>query len=105
MTVKEATISFCAIEVPENTVDLEIINSGLDGELNYTGPLAKQVARIACNVLSAMLSLSNFKEGDLSITLDREGIKARLLFLAKQYGFDDIISEHKPVIRDKSHLW
>lgn len=105
MTIKEAVNSFVGIEVPENTTSLEIINAGLDGDAIYTGSLAIQVARVASNVLSVMLSLASLKEGDLTISYDREGIKARLLFLAKKYGFEDIVDEGKPVIRDKSHLW
>ncbi len=105
MTVKEAATALCSVEVPSAAVDLEIINSGLDGASQYSKSMEKQVARISYQVLAGLLPLSSFKEGDLTIQLDRDGIRARLRFLSGTYGFDDVLQAAKPVVRDRSNLW
>lgn len=105
MTVTEAVIAFCSIEVPSGAVALELINSGLDGTAEYSAGIETQVARTACNVLAGLLPLSSFKEGDMTVQLDRDGIKARIYYLANKYGFTDILEVGKPVVRDKSNVW
>lgn len=105
MTNKEAVIAFCSLEVPSNTVDLELINSSISGISEYNVAQKEQVARTACNVLSALLGLASFKEGDLTIAIDRTGIEKRILYLANQFGFTDLINAGKPQIRDRSDLW
>jgi len=93
MNIKEAVFGFCLIEVNGQTVELELLNAGLNGADNYLPQLAASVAKVSCNVLSAMLSLNNVKEGDLSISYDKDGIKKRLFYLAQQYGFDDVLDQ------------
>lgn len=105
MTIKEAVTSFCSVEVPSGAVDLELINSGLDGAGTYSAGVETQTARTAANVLAGLLPLSSFKEGDMTIQLDRDGIKARIYYLANKYGFTDILEVGKPVVRDKSNVW
>lgn len=105
MTITEAVVSMCSIEVPSNTVDLEIINGGLNGGDQYSAPLASSIARISCNVLAGILPLASFKEGDLTITINTAGVRARLEWLANKYGFDDILAVGKPTVRDKSYVW
>jgi hypothetical protein len=98
MNIREAVSSFVSIEVNASTIALEIINAGMTPEQDYSADLQTVVARIAANVLSSMLSLSSVKEGDLTLNYDREGILKRLLYLAKSYGFSDLIAQHSPSI-------
>lgn len=105
MTITQAVTSFCGIEVPGGTVELEIINGNLNGAGTYSAPLESQVAKVAYAVLSAMLPLSSFKEGDLTIQINTAGVKARLEYLSKKYGFEDVLEVGKPTVRDRSYLW
>lgn len=105
MTIREAVIAICSLEVPSNTVDLEIINSNLNGYADYDPSMKATVSRISMNVLSALLGLASFKEGDLTIQLDQSGILARIKWIAGDNGFTDITDAGKPKIRDRSYLW
>jgi len=105
MTVKEAAIAQCSIEVPSTAVDMEMINSGLNGAAEYNQSFEKQVADVAYRVLSGLLPLRSFKEGDLTIQLDTKGIQARLAFLSAKYGFEDVLAPATPVVRNRSNLW
>lgn len=105
MTIREAVVAICSLEVPSNTVDLEIINSSLNGSAEYVVSMKSTVSRTSINVLSALLGLSSFKEGDLTVQLDREGIMARIKWIAADNSFNDITEAGKPKIKDKSYLW
>ena len=105
MNIREAVNSICSLEVPSNTIEVEMINSGLNGSMEYYSSLKNQVSRTSINVLSALLPLSSFKEGDLTIQLDKAGILARIKWIAADNGFTDILDADKPKIRDKSYLW
>lgn len=104
MTIKEAVIAICSLDVPGNTVDLELINSGLNGADTYLLSMKIEASRTAINVLSALLPLTSFKEGDLTIQLDREGIIARIKWIANDNGFDDVL-DTRPKVRNKSMYW
>ena len=105
MNIKGAVLAFCAVEVNPSTVSLEIINAAMTEEETYLLEDINKVARIACNVLSSMLVLSSVKEGDLTISYDTKGIENRLLYLAEQFGFEDILNATQPKVRDRSNLW
>jgi hypothetical protein len=105
MNIKEAVLAFCAIEVNNSAVELEVINSGLNPGDDYTTQDERKVARTACNVLSTMLVLDSLKEGDLTISYNREGMIKRLLLLASKYGFAEIIKGLKPKVIDRSEIW
>jgi hypothetical protein len=104
MTIKEAVIAFCSVTVNPSTVDLEIINSGLFGTDAYSQSLENEVAKIACKVLSAVLPLKSFREGELTINYDSEGIKNRLFSLSNQYGFTDFEVSQTPTI-SSPNVW
>lgn len=95
MTVKEAVTAQCGVLVNPDTVDLEVINAGLDGSATYTAAMITDVAKAACNVLASHLGISNVKEGDLSYSFDQDGIKARLNYLSDKHGFTEFQSVPK----------
>lgn len=105
MTIKEAVLAFCSVEVSDKTVDLEIINKYLNPDTDYVASMEKDVAYVALSVLSSLYIVNTFKEGDLTIQYDREGIKQRILFLANKYGLPEFIDQFKPKVVDKSYLW
>lgn len=102
MTVREAVLAQCAVEVNENLVDLEIINSDLNGVDTYANDLEKEVAYVACKVLHGLI-YSSLKEGDLTISYDKDLLQRRLSYLAGKHGFDEFNSQ--PKVRNKSYLW
>lgn len=89
MTNKQAVLAFCAVMVNEPTAELELLNADLDPSANYSAADKEAIAKVSCSVLSSTLALSSVKEGDLTISCDREGIKSRLVFLSNQYGFTE----------------
>ncbi|WP_114752296.1 DUF6706 family protein [Pleomorphovibrio marinus] len=102
MTVRGAVLAQCAIEVNEDLVDLEIINSDLNGVDTYSNDLEKEVAYVACKVLQSLI-YSSLKEGDLTITYDKDLLQKRLSYLSGKHGFDEFNSQ--PKVRNKSYLW
>jgi len=98
MNNKSAVLAFCAIEVNDSTISLELINSGIDELADYEVSNESLIARISCNALSSLLTISSLKEGDLTIGYSLEGINQRLKFLANKYGFNDILEKLEPKI-------
>lgn len=105
MNNKQAVIAFCAIDVNDSTVCLELLNAGITELEPYDGSNQSSIALVACNVLNSMLALSGIKEGDLTINYDREGIKSRLLFLAKKYGFTDLLTQFGEPTISSPKVW
>lgn len=101
MTITNATLAACAVMVNPQTVELELINAGLDGAGNYTASLEKEVAKVACKVLSGTLALASVKEGDLTVSYDKEGIKSRLAYLSNLHGFTEFQSQSPTVSSPK----
>lgn len=101
MTITEAVTAQCAVLVNPATVDLEIINAGLDGSATYTAAMREDVAKTACNVLASHLGLSSVKEGDLTYSFDQKGIKDRLAFLSNQFGFTEFTLDEPTISSPK----
>lgn len=98
MTVKEALISVVAIKFDQSDVELNkvFIDRGLDGESIYDRSKSQLVDLASVDVLITLLGLNSVSEGDMSISYDREGIKTRLLFLAKKHKLTSIIEAIEP---------
>lgn len=98
MTVKEALVSVVAIKFDQSDVELNkvFIDRGLDGESTYDRSKSQLVDLASVDVLITLLGLNSVSEGDMSISYDREGIKTRLLFLAKKHKLTSIIEAISP---------
>jgi len=98
MTVKEAL--FSVIEIKFNLSDGEVNKALIDRDLNgddmYSKEQSVRIDLAAVDVLLTLFGLSSFSEGDMSISYDREGLKARLLFLAKKHGLTSVLDAIDP---------
>lgn len=101
MTNKEAVLSLCGVSVNESAADLELINAGLDASGAYSSANQSTIAKAACEVLNSMLSISSVKEGDFSVSIDRQGIQDRLVYLASKFGFTQFLSQGPTVSSPK----
>lgn len=99
MNKKEAFLNVVQVgTVDESTALLYLLSSNINGDDEYTGDLA-ELEKCAVPCLHSLLAVSSQSEGAASWSLDREGIKVRLLFLAKMHGFKDIVAELSTVAK------
>lgn len=93
MTNREAILSVVQIKIDID--EFEIAKAAIDHDLNaddaYVKENSKSVDLVVVDLLMTLLGLSSVKEGDMTISWDTNGIKARLLFLAKKHGLHGIL--------------
>lgn len=107
MTIKEAVLSVIQIkDVSDAELEKALIDRELDGNSEYKKENADNVDLVAVDMLVTLLGLSSVKEGDMSVSWNTEGIKTRLLFLAKKHNLHEILDliDPKPTI-EAVRLW
>lgn len=101
MTKKEAFLEVVQVGSLESiTAELYLLSAGIISDEDFTGDLNElELAAIPC--LQSLLPLTSLGEGAWSEGRSREGIKDRLLLLARKHGLDDVISAllKKPQIK------
>ncbi|WGQ15578.1 DUF6706 family protein [Sphingobacterium faecium] len=99
MTKEEAFLNVVQVgSVDESTAQLYLLSSKINGEDEYTGDLA-ELEKCAIPCLQSLLIVTSQSEGSWSEGRDREGIKSRLLFLAKKHGDKSVLNELTPTIK------
>lgn len=98
MTNKAALIATLQVSVPDPSVDLALINAVIDGTATYTVAMQEQIEKTAIPLLYGLFTSPDISEGGYSISHPDflRKVKERLLYLAKKYGMDDLISELNP---------
>lgn len=92
MTKKEAFINVVQVgTVDDGTAEMYLLAKGIIHDDEFTGDLDElELAAIPC--IQSLLSVSSQSEGAASWSTSRDGIKDRLLFLARKHGLDDVVS-------------
>lgn len=108
MTNKEAFRSVIQIaSVDDNTLDLGLIEAGIDASATFEAGKLKDLEIAAVPVLQSLMAITSNSEGGFSQSMNKDAINARLLFIAKKNGLTDLLSQVSdvPVIKDISWLW
>lgn len=107
MTNKEALQGELMIEVPAGAVDKALADASLNPSDTYQVSNRNAIGNVAIELLYGIIMYSSEKEGTWGVGYSHEGIKARLLYLARKYGRDDIVSElaPQPKIRNRTNIW
>lgn len=109
MTIKEALFSTIGIKInlSDGEVNKVLIDRNLDGDSEYSSSQTLGVDLAAVDILLTLFGLSSFSEGDMSISYDRDGIKTRLLFLAKKHGLKSVLDavNPRPVVTAARNKW
>lgn len=86
------------INVPDNSLQFELQNAGLDGTADYDPANEAQLGSIACELLAGILIAPSVSEGGYSIKYDLTGVKSLLAYLAAKYGRNDLIEKLTPSV-------
>lgn len=108
MTNKEAFRSVIQIaSVDDNTLDLGLIEAGIDGASTFEAGTLKDLELAAVPVLQSLMAITSNSEGGFSQSMNKDAINARLLFIAKKYGIKDLLGQLSdvPIIKDASWAW
>lgn len=91
MTKKEAYLNVLQVgSVDDSTAEMYLISNGITPEDAFNGDLDElELAAIPC--LQSLLSVSSVGEGVFSESRSIDGIKDRLVFLAKKHGMQDLV--------------
>lgn len=105
MTKKEAFIRLIQVgSLEDEDAELFLLSAGIVFDAEFTGDLEElEPAELSC--LLRLLTVSSESEGSWSQSRSLEGTKQRLLFLAKKFGRDDIISSLKGIPRISKYDW
>ena len=94
MTIKEAIAAKVQCPVSNDTIDVVIIDRGLDGSATYTASDKEGVERAVIDILYMIYTQPDITEGGYHLTHSNflEKIKARLIQLATATGATDILA-------------
>jgi len=93
MTKKEAFLNVVQVgTIDDSTAEMYLLSAGIIASDQFNGNLNElELAAVPC--LQSLLPMKSTSEDEASWAYDREGIKDRLLFLARKHCLNDIISE------------
>ncbi|WP_293925457.1 DUF6706 family protein [Sphingobacterium sp. UBA6320] len=92
MTKKEAFLQVVQVgSVDDQAAEMFLLSAGLTDDDQFVGDL-NELELAAIPLLQSLLSVSSQSEGAASWSTNRDGIKDRLLFLARKHGLDDVVS-------------
>lgn len=93
MTKKEAFLQVVQVgTVEDEAAEVYLLSTGIIYDDVFNGDLG-ELEKAAVPLLQSLLSVSSQSEGAASWSNSREGIKDRLLFLARKHGMEDIVKD------------
>jgi hypothetical protein len=106
MTNKEALAAKIVATVPDNTLEVALIDGAIDPNGTYTAADAKDIELVAIEVLYSLFTSQDVSEGGYSVSHPDflRKVKERLLYYARKYDRTDIIDavDPKPSIKGVS---
>lgn len=105
MTIKEAFHQFVKpFVVDDGAAEIALINADLDGSAQYTASLKASVERSTIDTLLQEMSVISESESQFSTSKDAKLLRERLLYLARKYGRNDIVSIYNVRIKNISRM-
>lgn len=105
LTQKEAFLRVIQAGIDDGTAELALTEAGISPAAQFVKGDLKALEIAAIPVLQSLLTVSSESEGSLSESRSREGIKDRLLFLAKKHGLKDVVDAVSGVPKITSVKW
>lgn len=98
MTNKEALIATLQVSVPDTSVDLQLINSEIDGAATYSVAMRELIEKACIPLLYGLFTAPDINEGGYAINHPDflRKVKERLLYFAKKYEVEELIEELSP---------
>jgi hypothetical protein len=94
MTNKDRLISFLGFAPPNESIDGELIDAGIDGSDDYDISLKDGLKLMAIRILQLILTTADVSDGNAaagfvhSIKFDRVAVLARIKLLENELGID-----------------
>ncbi|PPK98978.1 DUF6706 family protein [Parapedobacter indicus] len=104
-TKKVAFLGVVQVGVDNNTVDTFLTEAGIDGDDQFEQGGLKELEIAAIPLLQSLMAISSESEGGLSESRSLQGIKDRLLFLAKKHGLKDVIASIGGIPKISAYKW
>lgn len=105
MTKKEAFLRVVQVGSLEDVdAEMYLLSAGITHDDAFTGNL-DELEKAAVPCLQSLLVLSSESEGSWSQSRSREGIKDRLLFLARKHGMNDVVNDVLQIPVIKKYDW
>src|SRR4051812_19354940 len=98
MTNKEALAAKIVATVPDQTLEVALIDGDVDPSAIYTAADAKVIELVAIEVLYSLFTSQDVSEGGYSVSHPDflRKVKERLLYYARKYERTDIITAVDP---------
>lgn len=80
-------------EVDRNLIEKQCIDFGITSEDFYANDFQADVARITVAILRNLLVLNSESDSGYSLSYSAEGLKKRIVAIAKEYEMSDIAEE------------
>jgi hypothetical protein len=108
MTNKEALAAKLIATVPDNTLEVALIDGAVNPSGTYTAANKADVEKVELEVLYGLFTAQDVSEGGYSISHPDflRKVKERIIYLAKLYNRTDILDaiDPKPTVTSKS-VW
>jgi hypothetical protein len=105
MLIEEVLSTQVGIAIESNAIDLALLNNALSGATEYVAETHRAgVENALVDILFSIMMLQSQSEGDASVSYNYEGIKQRLLFLAKKLNRSEILDYLEPSVTNKP-IW
>jgi len=108
MTNKDALAAKIIATVPDNTLEVALIDGDIDPSATYTAANKEAVEKVELEVLYSLFTAQDVNEGGYSVSHPDflRKVKERIIYLAKTYGRTDILEaiDPKPTVTSKS-VW
>lgn len=105
MTKKEAFLRVIQDgSLEDEDAEMHLLASGIDADAEFTGDLNElEIAAISC--LQSLLGVSSESEGAWSQSRSKDGLKDRLLFLARKHKKDNIVKDILSIPTIRKYDW
>lgn len=108
MTNKEALAAKLIATVPDNTLEVALIDGEVDPAATYSKANKEAIEKVELEVLYGLFTAQDVSEGGYSVSHPDflRKVKERIIYLAKTYGRTDILDaiDPKPTVTSKS-VW
>lgn len=97
ITKKQALLSSIQYHVSDADLEYALITAGLNGDDQFSKEDLEDVEKASIPVLISLWGTLSEREGGFTLTKSEQGMKGRLLYLARKYGRTDILSSFSSV--------
>ncbi len=104
-TKKAAFLRIIQVGVDDDTLETFLTEAGIDGTATFQQGGLKELELAAIPLLQSLMPISSESEGGLSESRNLQGIKDRLIFLAKKHKLKDLEADVAGIPKISAYNW